>query len=1196
MAACRACGASLSETARFCPDCGSPVAARCPRCGAANDPSARFCASCGGPLGGPQPFAEERKVVTILFADITGSTSMGEQLDPERMRSLLRTYFSSMSEVIESWGGRLEKFIGDAIMAAFGVPTAREDDAERALRAALEMLERLETLNLTFRERHGTAMQIRIGVNTGEVIAPVDPNEQLVLAGDAVNVAARLEQAAEPGTVLVGERTYLAARNAFEFDPAVELSLKGKAGAVPARRLLGVVAEPSRGLPGIRAQLVGRDRELRTITELLDEAIETARPRMVLLNGPAGIGKSRLMQEFVRHATESRGEIRILRGRCLPAGHGITYWALGEVLRSFAGISLDDPADDARRKLHDSAIEILGGLNLTDDEARRTIHALAMTAALSLPDNPLEGLEPEAVAAELGRAWPRFVTALAARAATVIVIEDVHWAGDQLVEMLDRLLTRSSGPLLILITARQEFAEAHPRFGAGSDHASIVSLRPLTEQQSGELIGGLLDDAELPHELRDEILAKAEGNPFFVEEMVRRLIDENALIHDSGGWHTTGAALTVALPDSVHALLAARIDALPLREKRVLQEASVIGRIFWQAPVERSAGNGAVAPALLALEQRGLVLARPTSTIAGEPEYIFKHALVRDVAYASLPKARRARAHADAGAWIENLAGDRIEEFAELVAHHYHTAVAGQDSDLAWEDDDAGREGVRAKALGALITAGAGARRRYGINKALELHEAALALAVTDEERASALEELGDDHYGVYHCDEALAALRESLALAAGPAGRERRVRVATKIGRTCARWGAFRVKPDPAMVEEIVTRGLEEADTEETRTSLLILRAQAHLFWYSSEREGDPVPLEVRIAWAQEALEMAERLGEPMLLSRAVTVLSSLLWRRGSFAESLDVNLRLLDLVDQQPSRDVQADTFASLSDDLLFVAGEPDRAVDLAERGYRLALGTSDHELMHTTAPLMRALFWAGRWSEVPALIDAHLAAFVKEKDMSCPEVQAGPPFAARFYAETGDVEHARAAAALVGEGGTMAKVRSSRRTMATVVADMAQYALTTHRMDEALALTGDALDTAGPAELRHIAPTRIEVLVALGRWDELRELIERARPLVDATPLLKPIIQRAEGSALLAAGDPASATESLRAAVAEFERLRYPFEVARTLEALAELVDPPEVTDLRAKALAIYEALGARPHVGRVQAALRGGRPTP
>lgn len=298
-APCSACGAPAADDARFCPECGNVLAAACPRCQLPVAPGARFCASCGMALIDSSQVVEERKVATILFADITGSTALGEQLDPERMRRLLTTYFGAMSAIIESWGGRLEKFIGDAIMATFGVPASREDDPERAMRAALEMLERLESLNADFSQRHGVTMQIRIGINTGDVIAPVNPREQMIVGGDAVNVAARLEQSADPGTILVGERSYLAVRSAFEFEPPIQLDLKGKGADVTARRLVGLAPEPMpRGVPGLRGRLIGRDRELRSLLDMLDEVIEQGRPHLVVLNGPAGIGKSRLVRQY----------------------------------------------------------------------------------------------------------------------------------------------------------------------------------------------------------------------------------------------------------------------------------------------------------------------------------------------------------------------------------------------------------------------------------------------------------------------------------------------------------------------------------------------------------------------------------------------------------------------------------------------------------------------------------------------------------------------------------------------------------------------------------------------------------------------------------------------------------------------------------------------------------------------------------
>jgi class 3 adenylate cyclase/energy-coupling factor transporter ATP-binding protein EcfA2 len=790
----------------------------CPNCGRDNPEGFQFCPSCGASMAGPTQAREERKLVTILFADVTGSTALGERLDPERLRSLLNTYFSAMSAAIESWGGTVEKFIGDAIMAAFGVPLVREDDAERALRAALDMLARLEDLNHDFEQRHGVILQIRIGVNTGEVIAPIaGPADQMIVAGDAVNVAARLEGAAEPGTVLVGERTYLAARNAFRFGGPLALDLKGKAEAVAARRLIEPLAEATRGVPGLRSPMVGRDRELDAVVGLLEEAVETARPRLVVVFGPAGIGKSRLLQEFVRIVPARYPSAAVLRGRCLAAGQGITYWALGEILRTACGIGLADPVEVAQSRLRAAARELLAPLELREEEIDQTIHALATTAGIPLRDNPLDRLEPQAVADELARAWPRFAAASAARGPAVFVVEDLHWAEGLLLDMLERVLARSTGPLLILATARPEFAEAHPTFAAGREDSSSISLRPLTEGQSSELVEGLLAVAQLPPELREEMLAKAEGNPFFLEELIRRLIDEGALIRKGDRWMATAAASTTLLPDTIHGLLAARIDTLPVEEKRVLQEAAVVGRVFWEEPVARSMGNGEVSGALLGLERKGLVSARPTSTIAGQVEFIFKHALVRDVAYASLPKARRARAHAEHAAWMEQLAGERVEEFAELIAHHYATAATGEDADLAWVDDASAREAVRAKAFASLVLAGRVARKRFAIPRAVDLHQRALALAGSDGDRALALDELGDDHVAVYHGDEAFAAYQEALEIirATGPVPVDR-ARVCLKAARIASeKSGAFRAEPDPAAVEDLVQEGLEAAMDE---------------------------------------------------------------------------------------------------------------------------------------------------------------------------------------------------------------------------------------------------------------------------------------------------------------------------------------------------------------------------------------------
>ena len=499
-----------------------------------------------------------------------------------------------MAAVIESWGGVVEKYIGDAILAVFGIPTVREDDAERALHAALEMGTRLAELNEQFERDHRVTLQVRIGVNSGEVVSPTGPApEQRIVAGDAVNVAARLEQAAEPGTILVGERTRETARLAFRFGASVDLALKGKPDPIRAAPLLGEMPQAERGVPGLHAPMIGRNRELDTLLGLLDEAVETARPRLVMVFGPAGIGKTRLTSEFVRALRERIPEARVLRGRNLAAGHGITYWALGEILRAALDVGLDDPIEVVRERLQAGVADILAPLKLGDEDVDQTALALAATIGISLP----EARGGRSVTADdLARAWPRFATAYAIPAPTLWIIEDLHWAGPELLEMLDHIASRTVGPVVILTTARPEFAEAHAAIGGGT--ATSIALRPLTEGQSGELLSRLLTVADLDEALRSEILAKAEGNPFFVEEIIRRLIDEGILTRRGDQWHASGTLPERAIPDSVYALVAARIDALPAPERRVLQEAAVVGRTFWAATVERAVGGASLAASI----------------------------------------------------------------------------------------------------------------------------------------------------------------------------------------------------------------------------------------------------------------------------------------------------------------------------------------------------------------------------------------------------------------------------------------------------------------------------------------------------------------------------------------------------------------------------------------------------------------------
>jgi class 3 adenylate cyclase/tetratricopeptide (TPR) repeat protein len=1166
----------------------------CPDCGASVRDVARFCDTCGATLE-PGGGAEERKLVTVLFADVTSSTALGDQLDPERLRALLAEYFAAMSAVIGSWGGTVEKYIGDAVMAVFGAPLVREDDAERALHAALEMLERLESVNHELSRRHGVSLRIRIGVNTGEVVAPQGgaASGQLIVSGDAVNVAARLEQAADPGTVLVGERTYLAARHAFAFGDAAQLTVKGKPEPIPARRLLEPLPEAARGIPGLQAPMVGRERELGTVIGLVDEAIETAEPRLVLVFGPAGIGKSRLVRETLVGADQRRANVRILRGRCLAAGHGITFWALGEILRAACDISLGDSAETSREKLREVLGKLLKPLAMSIPDVDETIAALAATANISLPQSPIATLEPRELADVMARAWPSFVTAIAHAAPAVLVIEDLHWADDQLLEMLEQISTRATGGVLILATARPEFAEQHPGFGAPAG-ATTLTLRPLTDAQSTALVDALLDIGDLPEGLRGEILARAEGNPFFLEEILRRLIDEGAIVRAEDRWVATSSAAHVELPDSIHTLLAARIDGLPPEEKRVLQDAAVVGRAFWEAALGGGRGTGDAGAPLRNLERRGLVVARPTSTLPGQVEYLFRHALIRDVAYAAVPKARRAIAHAEVGAWIERLAGERLDELGELVAYHYRSAVADADTDLAWAAEPERRETVRRRAFQSLVAAGAGARRRFAVGKAVELHGQALELADSEAERATALEELGDDHEALFHGDNAIDAYQ--LAAQAARAGRpEALPSIAAKAAFMAQRFGAFERQPSPDALETLVDDGLRIAIEEPIRARLLAARASLEQVWEGSRFGGeqsrvlkDPVRTPDRIQSAEEAWRIADRLGLAEIAYLASNALAGIYWRTEDYPAYHAVIQRQLAMVDTLASERQRADILFGAS---AAQAELGDYAASLvtALRGLELARRGSPHEMMHLSFSAMNAAFCLGSWGQVLDLLPAHLEAEGAEGDVLCAAVRGGPVLGAIVLVEQGRLDEARSQVPVERYAG--------KRRAASAIGLLLQYAgalgdqeLRRSLVDELLG-GGDLLAPTSGRDRPFMggsAGDLLESLATLGDWSRVEEMLPVARRLVTASALLGPVADRAEGRLRVHQGDREGASALMQSALAGFERLHVPFEAARTREELAELA-PERATELRAQALATYEQLGAMPHIDRLRATL-------
>ena len=618
----------------------------CARCGSALGADARFCPSCGAPVARATPSeVEQRKVVTILFADIAGSTALGERLDPEAVRSLLARHFAEARAILERHGGTVEKFIGDAVMAVFGVPTVHEDDALRAVRAAMELLSAVERTNAD--PSAAARIGIRTGVNTGEVVAGADAGETLV-TGDAVNTAARLQQAAGIGEVLIGATTLELVHDAVESHPVEPIQAKGKAGPVAAVRVLRLIGDVGRRRSD--APMVGRLEEMATLTSAQHEAVRTGRIKLVTVVGPAGVGKSRLVRAMAEHLGTSAWTVT---GRCLPYGDGITYWPIRGAVLELAGIDDSHTPAEARDRLAALAGHLPEALD-----------AVATVVGLEAPAQRQN---------EIFWGIRRVLEAAATRPLT-LVLEDLHWAEDTLLELLEYLVSTGSGPILILGTARPDLLDRRPTWAS---IGSLVHLLGFDDRDGELLLENQLGAGGLTPEIRRRILDAADGNPLFLEEIVAMLREGGALREVEGTWRLIRDPARIEIPVSIRALLGARLDNLDSVERTVLQYGAVVGRTFESAAVSQISPPPVaeqLAQALLALVRRGLLQPEVALLSAGDA-YRFRHILIRDAAYESLPKADRARLHEGFVEWLIEAAGARIGDFEEIVAYHFDQAV-----------------------------------------------------------------------------------------------------------------------------------------------------------------------------------------------------------------------------------------------------------------------------------------------------------------------------------------------------------------------------------------------------------------------------------------------------------------------------------------------------------------------------------------
>lgn len=876
------------------------------------------------------------KPVSILFADVVGSTTQAERMHPEETRALMVGFFEAMSEEIRAEGGTIERLIGDAIMADFGVPITREDDARRAVKAARRMFARLERFNS---EREET-LQIRVGINTGEVSTGGSLGEQLMVMGDAVNVAARLQQMAEPGTIVIGERTARSVRDYFDLEPLPPVIARGRSERLNVFTVGEEIAEPERR--PVLVAFVGRKTELDSLHVSFEGARRAERLRLVTIVGEPGVGKSRLIQEFTNQIGD---DAKVIAGRCLPYEAGITLSPLRDVLRTEAGLVVSEGPDEGFEKIVALVRSTVPEALAPDPE--RVGAALAATRGRAPAFSALDRLDPREVRRELTQAWSALLTGFSSERPLVWVVEDVHWADEVTLEVITELARHIEGPVLFLCSARPEFLAARADWIAALPTNVTISLEPLDPDESSRLISNLIGTGEHPLGFWDRVIAKAEGNPFFIEETIRRLMDGGYLVPENGGWAVAHDVPEPEISDNVQTVILSRLDLLDPRDKVVIQLASVVGRTFWSGALERLTGSDDVEAMLRSLERHQLVTRNLESGLPGEFEFVFKHALIREVAYESIPRVPRGEAHAATAGWIEEVRGERAAEVAELLAHHYGSAF-----DLLTGD------ALREKARDYCLLAANDAVRRFMVERAARFGERAVELSSPGTERAEALETLGDVSYMALRGESAWESYSGAIE-ELGDARGDDFVRLAAKATIVPTRWvGTMSHQPPADEIEDLIEAGIAAAPDGDGRDRAMLLAARA---FFQGAAVGEMEDAGERSARA--AIEMAERLDDPDLVSAAMDALAVWLWPSGRWGEVARVGRARLELVPRLADVREICDICLSAGRDLTSI-GHYEDSVKYLSQAMDRARGVDTGQYLHALVHRVYPRFMSGDW----------------------------------------------------------------------------------------------------------------------------------------------------------------------------------------------------------------------------------------
>jgi class 3 adenylate cyclase/tetratricopeptide (TPR) repeat protein len=941
--------------------CGSALAPRCPSCGTENPPAAKFCIDCGTSLGaggtgvvappagappetgGPGPAAptaippEERRQATVLFADLSGYTAIAERMDPEATKAMVDGALRRLGQEVVRYGGTVDKYIGDNVMAVFGAPVAHEDDPERAVRAGLAMQAAMEEVNAGIAVSAGANFQLRVGVNSGEVLAGQVGGGYTVI-GDPVNVASRLQAAARPGTVTVGETTHRLTRGAIEYETLDPLELKGKSEPVPAWEAVRVlVPGPAARAARAPTPLIGRSDEASLLYSLFERVVREERPHLVTIIGQAGVGKTRLLRELASELQERDEKPAFRRGHCPAYGAGLSYWALGEVIRGQFEIVDTDGSEIAWGKLR-RGIERLVSDQETEEPLERLAATIARPLGIEPPADVVAGLgsdaeDPQQMRDRLFSAIRSLVEAASRERPLVLAIEDIHWGDEGMLDLIEYLARWVRGPALVVCLARDELLDRRPGWGGGRRNATTIALEPLNHTAARELVTALLptgsDGPNGNGGLVGQVAARSGGNPLFAEEMVNRIREE-------------GSGDVQTLPDTVHAVLAARLDSLTPSERHTLQHASVVGQMFWEGSLLGGTESEGVnlGEVLVSLQEKDLVVPSAGSRLAGEHEYAFKHVLIRDVAYSTLPKSVRARKHAAVGAFIEERAADRSEGVVAMVADHYGRAAAlGADADL----DATELEGINVRALAALEAAGDAAASLYSNQDALAHYETALSLQreLDPATRARIAEKLGDVALRLGRVDQATEAWEQCLDF-------HRREEDLARVGDLHRKVGAgLWHKGDREGSIEHYQKGIDLLKDGPPSLELVRLYEEAASLYMHT---GDNM---LAIYASEKALRLAERLGESAAASRAHGIFGRVFGRIGDSERARENLERSVELArESDPAEAVRA----------------------LLTLGYHLEVSEADYR--GAAAAYQEGLALAVQTGDLPSQVELHAA----------------------------------------------------------------------------------------------------------------------------------------------------------------------------------------------------------------------------